>query len=79
MILIPDLADIEKNAGSYAERRIARLLRDVDGDVDAVAFHSVKLRSHSYKQQAEADFVIIWKGIVVVVEVKGGEYAALPV
>ena len=61
MILVPDLTDIEKNATSDAERRIARLLRDVDGDSDAVAFHSVKLRSHAYKQQAEADFIVLWK------------------
>jgi hypothetical protein len=72
MILVPDLADIERYASSDAERRVARLLSRVEGDVDAVAFHSVKLRSHAYKQQAEADFVILWKGVVVVVEVKGG-------
>ncbi|MEV4417258.1 NERD domain-containing protein/DEAD/DEAH box helicase [Catellatospora sp. NPDC049609] len=72
MILVPDLADIEKNADSDAERRIARLLRTVDGDPDAVAFHSVKLRSHAYKQQAEADFVILWKKVVILVEAKGG-------
>jgi len=51
---------------------VARLLRGVEGDPDAVAFHSVKLRSHAYKQQAEADFVVLWRGVVVVVEVKGG-------
>ncbi|MFF8554583.1 NERD domain-containing protein [Streptomyces sp. NPDC015501] len=72
MILVPDLTDIERNAGSDAERRVARLLRDVEGDPDAVAFHSVKLRSHAYKQQAEADFVILWKKVVILVEVKGG-------
>ncbi|MFI0986767.1 nuclease-related domain-containing DEAD/DEAH box helicase [Streptomyces exfoliatus] len=72
MILVPDLADIERHAGSDAERRVARLLRDIDGDPDAVAFHSVKLRSHAYKQQAEADFVILWKKVVILVEVKGG-------
>lgn len=72
MILVPDLADIERNADSHAERRVARLLRDVEGDSDAVAFHSVKLRSHAYKQQAEADFVILWKKVVILVEVKGG-------
>lgn len=72
MILVPDLADIEKTARSGAERRIARLLRDVEGDPDAVAFHSVKLRSHAYKQQAEADFVVLWKRVVVVIEAKGG-------
>ncbi|MGK3200116.1 NERD domain-containing protein [Amycolatopsis sp. MEPSY49] len=72
MILVPDLTDIEKNSTSDAERRTARLLREIEGDPDAVAFHSVKLRSHAYKQQAEADFVVLWKKIVVVVEVKGG-------
>ena len=72
MIVVPDLADIEKNAVSEAERRIARLLRDVEGDPDAVAFHSVKLRSHSGKQQAEADFVVLWRKIVILVEAKGG-------
>lgn len=72
MILSPDLMDIERTATSGAERRVARLLRDVDGDPDAVAFHSVKLRSHGYKQQAEADFIVLWRGVVVVVEVKGG-------
>ena len=72
MILSPDLVDIERTATNDAERRVARLLRGVDGDPDAVAFHSVKLRSHAYKQQAEADFVVLWRGVVVVVEVKGG-------
>ena len=72
MILIPDLTDIVRNAGSDAERRVARLLREVTGDPDAVAFHSVKLRSHAYKQQAEADFVVLWKRCLIVVEVKGG-------
>jgi hypothetical protein len=72
VILVPDLTDIEKNATSEAERRIARLLREIDGDPDAVAFHSVKLRSHAYKQQAEADFILLWKKVVIVVEAKGG-------
>lgn len=72
MILVPDLADIEKGAASDAERRIARLLREIDGDADAVAFHSVKLRSHAYKQQAEADFVVLWKRVAILIEVKGG-------
>lgn len=72
MILVPALADIERRAASNAERTVARLLRDVVGDLDAVAFHSVDLRSHAYKQQAEADFIVLWKGVVVVIEVKGG-------
>lgn len=72
MILVPDLADIERYSQSDAERRLARLLRQLDSDPDAVAFHSVKLRSHAYKQQAEADFVVLWKGVVILIEVKGG-------
>lgn len=72
MILVPTLSDIEKQSVSSAERLLARLLRDVDADSNAVAFYSVGLRSHAYKQQAEADFVILWRGVVVVVEVEGG-------
>ncbi len=72
MILVPTLADIEKQSVSPAERTVARLLHDVASDPNSVAFYSVGLRSHRYKQQAEADFVVLWNGVVVVVEVKGG-------
>lgn len=72
MILVPDLADVETTTTSNAERRVARLLRAIDGPHDAVAFHSVKLRSHAVKQQGEADFVVLWDGVVVIIEVKGG-------
>lgn len=72
MILVPDLLDIVKYAESDAERLVARLLNSVSGPTDAVAFHSVKLRSHAYKQQAELDFVVLWKGVVIAIEVKGG-------
>jgi hypothetical protein len=75
VILIPDLSDIEKTATSNAERRVARLLRSVEGPRDAVAFYSVKLRSHEIKQQAEADFVVLWGGVVILIEVKGGGVA----
>lgn len=72
MILVPDLTHIDRYADSDAERLVARLLKAIEGPTDAVAFHSIKLRSHRYKQQAESDFVILWKGVVIVVEVKGG-------
>lgn len=72
MITSPDLASIQSTATSEAERRVASLLIHVDGGPNAVAFHSLKLRSHRYKQQAEADFVMLWKGVVIVLEVKGG-------
>lgn len=72
MIIVPDLLAVQRTATSDAERRLAGLFAQVDGGLDAVVFHSVKLRSHEYKQQAEADFVVLWKGVVVVIEVKGG-------
>lgn len=72
MILVPDLQEILRSATSDAERRVARLLHSIDAPTDAVGFHSVKLRSHPYKQQAEADFVLMWDGVVIVIEVKGG-------
>ncbi|MFF4650558.1 NERD domain-containing protein [Streptomyces sp. NPDC001380] len=72
MILIPDLTTIEKTTTSDAERRVARLLHAIDGPRDAVAFHSVKLRSHKVKQQGEVDFVVLWDGVVILLEVKGG-------
>ena len=72
MILVPDLQEILRSATSDAERRVARLLHSIDAPDDAVGFHSVKLRSHAYKQQAEIDFALIWDGVVIVIEVKGG-------
>ena len=38
----------------------------------AVAFHTVNLRTHATKQHGEADFVVLWDGVLVVLEVKGG-------
>lgn len=71
MILSPDLQDIERTAQSDAERKLARLLHALPS-AEAVAFHSVKLRTAPGKQMAEADFVILWKGVAIVAEVKGG-------
>lgn len=71
MILSPDLQDIERTAQSDAERKFARLLHVVPS-AEAVAFHSVKLRTAPGKQMAEADFVILWKGVAIIAEVKGG-------
>ena len=72
MMLVPDLQEILRSATSDAERKLARLLHSIEAPADAVAFHSVKLRSHPRKQQAEADFVLVWDGVVIVIEVKGG-------
>lgn len=71
VILSPDLQDVERTAQSDAERKLARLLHAVPS-ADAVAFHSVKLRTAPGKQMAEADFVVLWKGVAIIAEVKGG-------
>lgn len=71
MIVYPDLHEIKLTTKSNAEIKVARFLSNIEAK-DAVAFHSVKLRSHKWKQQAEADFIVLWKGVVIVVEVKGG-------
>lgn len=71
MILSPDLQSIEQYVQSDAERRVARLLARIQKP-DAVAFHSMQLRSHPSKQTSEGDFIVLWKGAIIVVEVKGG-------
>ncbi|MEK0154731.1 NERD domain-containing protein [Arthrobacter oryzae] len=70
MRLIPPLEFINPR-NSRAERRIAELLDKIPND-DAVAYHSVHLPEHETKRMAEADFVVLWKGAVIVLEVKGG-------
>lgn len=72
MILVPDLAAITSSANSYAERLVAKLLAGVSDQPDAIAFYSTKLRSHAYKRVAETDFIVLWDGVVIVIEVKGG-------
>ena len=64
MILVPALADIERRATSNAERTVARLLRDITTDADALAFHSVDLRSHKYKPVSYTHLTLPTKRIV---------------
>lgn len=70
MKLVPPLNYM--NPQSMAERRVAALLDQIDSSDQAVAYHSVHLPEHEYKAMAEADFVVLWKGVIVVLEVKGG-------
>lgn len=57
---------------SKAEQRLLALLRDTELGAGWSAFHSVGLDSHAYKHWAEADFVLVGPGGVLVLEVKGG-------
>lgn len=45
------------------------------GDGDRFAVHSVNLPAHEYKRWGEADFVIVSRAGLVLLEVKGGNVA----
>lgn len=72
MILVPTLEEIRRTSNSPAEILVATLLSELDFGDNARAFHSLRLRSHRYKRQAEIDFLILIKGTVLIIEVKGG-------
>jgi hypothetical protein len=59
------------STSSDAERRVFDLLTATELN-DAVGLHSLTLTEHEYKAVAEADFVIVSRRGVLVLEVKGG-------
>lgn len=69
MRLIPPTDYID--AQSHAERKVAELLTAIRSD-DGVAYHSVHLPRHRKQVMGEADFVVLWKGSILVLEIKGG-------
>lgn len=72
MRVIPPVEYIDTT--SSAERQVAELLARIpaDGRDAAVAYHSVHLPRHRRQIMGEADFVLLWKGAILVLEVKGG-------
>lgn len=68
--MIPPL-ETRADAQSNAELRLASLLAQID-EKNAVAYHSVNLPRHVSKERGEIDFVVLWRGTVLVIEVKGG-------
>lgn len=69
MKLIPPVEYVDSQ--STAEREVAELLKAIPSD-DGVAYHSVHLPRHRKQIMGEADFVVLWKGAILVLEVKGG-------
>ncbi|TWX40966.1 DUF2075 domain-containing protein [Frigoribacterium sp. ACAM 257] len=69
MKLIPPADYI--SAQSRAELKVAELLTAIRSD-EGVAYHSVHLPRHRKQVMGEADFVVLWKGAILVLEVKGG-------
>lgn len=69
MKVIPDTA---YDNHSFAEQQVFEALKAFEADSPCVAFHSVMLPNHSYKRVGEADFVIVGRFGIFVLEVKGG-------
>ena len=69
MKIIPN---VPYNNESRAEQKLFNALKSVQLDYPSVAFHSVMIPNHASKRVAEADFVIVNKYGVFVLEVKGG-------
>lgn len=69
MRLIPPSDYID--AQSHAERKVAELLTAIRSD-EGAAYHSVHLPRHRKQVMGEADFVVLWRGAILVLEVKGG-------
>lgn len=69
MRLIPPADYIDSQ--SWAERKVAELLTAIRSN-DSVAYHSVHLPRHRKQIMGEADFVVLWRGAILVLEVKGG-------
>ena len=60
-----------ESTSSNAERKVFRLLASTQ-DQEPFALHSLTLTRHEYKAVAEADFVVVSKRGILVLEVKGG-------
>lgn len=73
MQLVPNQKYISSQ--SAAEVRLAKLLAAATSDPKAIAYHSFILNKHEYKRMGEIDFVVLWKGAVITIEVKGGRIA----
>ena len=71
MRLVPDIS-MFGDVVSAGERRVAKLLAEIEPTVPTTAFHSVHLTKHEYKRMGEADFVLVMDDCVLVLEVKGG-------
>lgn len=63
------------NCTSDAELRVFDFLKEVSFSPYDVALHSLNIGQHEYKRWGEADFLILSKRGILVLEVKGGRVA----
>ena len=63
------------NCDSAAERRVFNYLAEVGFSAYDVALHSLNIGHHEYKRWGEADFFLIGRRGILLLEVKGGRVA----
>lgn len=63
------------NCQSNAERKVFSFLQQISFSQYDVALHSLNIGKHEYKRWGEADFVLIGKRGILLLEVKGGRVA----
>ena len=60
---------------SSAEKRVHKFLRQIAFGPNDTALHSLNLAKHEYKRWGEADFVLLTRRGILLLEVKGGRVA----
>jgi len=70
MRIVPNV--IHRTGRNGAERKIFNLLKQVDMGPGWIAYHSLNVSEHQYKQWSELDFVIAGPEGIIVLEIKGG-------
>jgi hypothetical protein len=58
---------------SVAEKRVHAMLRQVNFGSADIALHSLNLAKHDYKRWGEADFVLLTRRGLLLLEVKGAK------
>jgi hypothetical protein len=64
-----------RSTGSDAEKKLFKVIENVDFGDDSICFHSMNISEHEYKNWAEIDFIIISSRGIICLEVKGGRVA----
>jgi hypothetical protein len=66
---------IYRSTGSDAEKKLFKVIEDVDFGDNSICFHSMNISEHLYKKWTEIDFIIISTRGIICLEVKGGRVA----
>ena len=74
MKMIPANVDFISDNESNAERKVFNIISKIENNflTAATCFHSIRVPDHIKNDMGECDFLIISKGIIIALEVKGG-------